>query len=143
MSGIASDVSYLSLQAANWGHSDFDGCNFCRRSRQKVKVVSDRHYEGLSCRKYMRLHLCGTCSYGTSKRKYSETLKNDDDAYDVHTSGAVAMEDKDANPEAKPRPPKRRRTIGTNARGEPEFVEDGMPESTLQKVGGKRLSFVG
>eukprot|EP00969_Alexandrium_andersonii_P178061 7873504-Alexandrium_andersonii.AAC.1 len=64
-----------------WGTSQFDGCKFCRRDRNACSMISARHYECLSCRKWIRHHEPANVS-GPAKAKYMKALAEKEDLYE-------------------------------------------------------------
>lgn len=130
-----SDSSALSMVCPHWGSAQFDGCNFCRRSRASVRMISDRHHECLSCRAYMRKHHPQSCA-GPAKNKYEEKLKQDDSAHETHLQDVANMELAKQNGTSVPQPkatPVKRKRCGDVT------VEDEAPAAKLLRTGGRSL----
>ena len=134
MSSELSEISIQSLVDSAWGTPEFDGCNFCRRGRTAdgLKMISDRHYECLMCRSYMRKHCPQNCT-GPAKTKYQKSLAEDDDLHEVHTNGAVQLESQKKSGCAPRQAPVRRKKCGD------AVIEDERPQQKLLKTQGRSL----
>ena len=118
-----------------WGTAAFDGCGLCRRNRSGTAMISDRHYECLQCRAFVRKHHPESVS-GPAKVRYVNKLKSDDSAHKQHCQGVVASESRKRNSSQDNKQPGNVKVKRISGEGE-GVVEDQTPNTLLQRLNQK------
>lgn len=95
-------------------------------------MISDRHYECLDCRAYIRRH-CPQNSSGQAKATYQKQLAEDDEAYETHTTTALQEQEAKKAGLGRRAGPVKRTKVGD------ESIEDEAPMQKLLKTQGRAL----